>query len=146
MFALDNVISMTTVAWTSRNLGQYLSHLFFLIRTPSICRNFLNPRAALVAEVASQSPQATTTSWPFKAMKCLHILYPFWEHFRCKVVSLPAESRFHAVMVTLESCTGTVGALSASSSAATEATGFPFPHHHSTLLNEISERVVFNIM
>ena len=42
---------------------------------------FPNAQAALVAEVASESPQTTLlASCPYTAMMCLRTLYPFMEH------------------------------------------------------------------
>ena len=65
MFALGYVIAMTTVVWTSRNLSEIsisirvmfcfnmnFPHMLEVIRLP-------NAQAALVTEVASQSPQTT---------------------------------------------------------------------------------------
>ena len=85
MFGLGNVIAMTTVVWTSRNLSEISIRVMFCFNMnfphmpEVIC--FPNAGAALVAEVASQSPQATLlASCPCTAMMCLHTLYPIREH------------------------------------------------------------------
>ena len=59
MFALGNVIAMTTFVWTSQNLSEISIRVMFSFNMKSphympevIC--FLNARVALVAEVASQ--------------------------------------------------------------------------------------------
>ena len=64
MFALGNLIAITTVVWTSRNLSEISIRFMFCFNMnfPNympevIC--FPNACAALVAEIASQSPQAT---------------------------------------------------------------------------------------
>ena len=86
MFALGNVNAMTTVVWTRRNLSEISIRVMFCFNMnfpqympEVIC--FSNARAALVAEVASQSPQATLlASCPCTAMMCLRTLYPIRDY------------------------------------------------------------------
>ena len=85
MFGLDNVIAMTTVVWTSRNFSEISIRVMFCLNMnfphmPEVIR-LPNAQAALVAEVASQSPQTTLlASCPYTAMTCLPTLYPFRAH------------------------------------------------------------------
>ena len=75
MFGLGNVIAMTTVVWTSRNLSEISIRVMFCFDMnfppmPEVIR-LPNAQAALVAEVASQSQQTTLlASCPYTAMMC----------------------------------------------------------------------------
>ena len=75
MFGLGNVIAMTTVVWTSRNLSEISIRVMFCLNMnfphmPEVIR-LPNAQASLVAEVASQSPQTTLlASCSYTVMTC----------------------------------------------------------------------------